>query len=74
MSHITHCKAPEKMAGFNDRTAGSGGVNPRRNLPYNPYAMAAAGVAVVGGLWYMYNRNKSDDVRRRNGASPGRSG
>lgn len=50
---------------------GGGGVNPRRSMPYNPYAMAAAGIAVVGGVWYMYNRNnkadrvpESDDTRR----------
>lgn len=62
------------MVGINDRATGAGGMNPRRNFPYNPYAMAAAGVAVVGGLWYMYNRNKHDDVTRRNGASLGKSG
>ncbi|KAG6433214.1 hypothetical protein SASPL_104822 [Salvia splendens] len=53
-------KRREKMAGLNEW----GGVNSRRNLPYNPYAMAAVGVAVVGGIWYMY-RNKSNVTRGR---------
>ncbi|KAI3454008.1 hypothetical protein Pfo_010671 [Paulownia fortunei] len=42
------------------------GHNPggRRNLPYNPYAMALAGLAVVGGLWYFYNK-KTHEARHR---------
>ncbi|KAL8499357.1 hypothetical protein ACS0TY_022367 [Phlomoides rotata] len=48
------------------KTMGGDGVNPRRSMPYNPYAMAvAAGIAVVGGVWYMYNRNKKAEARHR---------
>ncbi|KAL6544258.1 hypothetical protein OROGR_010755 [Orobanche gracilis] len=34
----------------------------RRNLPYSPYMMAAAGLAAVGGMWYFYNQRKADQA------------
>ncbi|KAL6530764.1 hypothetical protein OROGR_014624 [Orobanche gracilis] len=39
----------------------------RRNLPYSPYMMAAAGLASIGGIWYFYYQRKADqDARHRN--------
>ncbi|KAL0447527.1 UNVERIFIED_CONTAM: hypothetical protein Slati_1880600 [Sesamum latifolium] len=45
------------------RTAGpnpAGGARQRWSMPYSPYTMAAAGLAVAGGLWYMYGRRKPE--------------
>lgn len=60
------------MAGVNEdwkktadahKTAGAGG-GIRRSMPYNPYAMAAAGLAVVGGgLWYYYGQRRPEGRR-----------
>ncbi|PIN00245.1 hypothetical protein CDL12_27253 [Handroanthus impetiginosus] len=57
------------MAGNEDaqKTQGQGprGSPLRRNFPYNPYVMAAAGLAVVGGIWYMYNKRSPEDRPRQ---------
>ncbi|KAL3633427.1 hypothetical protein CASFOL_022189 [Castilleja foliolosa] len=47
----------------NNPTGAASGFQ-RRNMPYSPYAMAAAGLAAVGGMWYFYNRRKADHQAR----------
>ncbi|CAA0838332.1 3-hydroxyisobutyryl-CoA hydrolase-like protein 2-mitochondrial [Striga hermonthica] len=43
---------------------GAGGLR-RRNMPYNPYLMAAAGLAAIGGAWYFYNNRRKPDQSAR---------
>ncbi|KAG8375428.1 hypothetical protein BUALT_Bualt10G0099000 [Buddleja alternifolia] len=46
------------------KRAAGGTLHQRRSLPYSPYTMALAGLAMVGagGLWYftIYNKKKPE--------------